>query len=140
MSEFNRRSVLLLLVPVLALGLTACLFPGGGAGSDQIYTTTRGAQGRLSGSVDAIASDIEEVFRFLKIEWSGQTSLGDDTEIRGYSGNDEVTIRLSPTAGPFTQVRVEVREPGAEIGTGRDHWDRDAARFILSEIRKWRAG
>lgn len=140
MPRFTQRPLVLLLLPAFALSLQGCLFPGGGGGSDRIYTTNRGAQGRLAGDVEAIATDIEEVFRFLNIEWSGQTSLGDGTEIRGYSGNDQVTIRLRSQAGDFTSIEVQVQEPGAQIGTGRDRWDRDAARFILSEIRKWRAG
>ncbi len=135
-----RSLALLFLTPLLAISFQACLFPGGSGGSDQIQTTTRGVQGRLSGEVDAIATDIEEVFRFLNIQWSGQTSLGDGTEIRGYSGNDEVIIRLRSRSGEFTGVQVHVKEPGARIGTGRDRWNREAARRIFSEIRKWRAG
>jgi hypothetical protein len=141
MLRLTPRSVaLLLLIPLFAVSLQACLFPGGSGGSDRIQTTTRGVQGRLSGEVEAIATDIEDVFRFLNIQWSGQTSLGDGAEIRGYSGNDEVIIRLRAQPGEFTGVRIQVKEPGARIGTGRDRWNREAARRIFSEIRKWRAG
>lgn len=140
MRSATRRQVGLLLVPLLTLASSGCLFPGGSGGSDRIHTTTQGARVRLTGNVESITADVREVFRFLNIEWSGQSSLGDGTEIRGYSGNDQVTIQLRSTAGQYTRVEVRVKEPGAEIGTGRDRWDREAARFILSELRKWRAG
>lgn len=141
MRRATYRHLVLLVLPLLVLASSGCLFPGGSSGrSDRIYTTNTGARGQLNGSVEAIATDIEEVFRFLNIQWSGQSSLGDGTEIRGYSGNDQVTIRLRSTADDYTRIEVRVKEPGAEIGTGRDRWDREAARFILSEIRKWRAG
>lgn len=140
MRDASRRLVPVAFVALLAAPLTGCLFPGGSGGSDAIYTTNRGAQGRLSGGVESIAADIEEVFRFMNIEWSGRTNLRDGTEIRGYSGNDEVTIRLRPTSGRYTRIEVLVKEPAAQIGTAGDRWDRDAARFILTEIRRWRAG
>lgn len=140
MPPMTRRLVSLLFLSLLAAPLTGCLFPGASGGSDQIFTTNQGIQGRLSGGVDNIVQDVEDVFRFLNIQWSGQSSYRDGTEIRGYRGNDQVTVRLQPSPGEFTQVEVRVKEPAARIGSGDGRWNRDAARLIFSELRKWRAG
>lgn len=129
----SSRSPVGLLALLASLAAAGCIFPGQHAQpTGQIRVTPRGASSTLKGNLEELAQGTQEIFGYLDITYLGRSSSGSTLEIRGTSGTSRVFVELEGRSPRTTDVRIRVRRPGHE-------WDRDSARGILVELRRWQA-
>lgn len=119
---------ILLVAPAGGCLVAAAAAAGAGAGAG-IYLTTQGAEGIVSGTVDAVAGRVPGVLQELGVRVTGQATEEDGAvrEWHGWRGEVEVRVQLRRESASTTKVSASARESTVE-------WDKEFARTIVQRI------
>lgn len=126
---------------VAAVLAVACASPGpspsdqsdAGQSSRAVILTTRGARITLAGNPTSVANSVEQTFRVLDIDLDQRIVDESGGTVDGQAGQYDISVAMSRSSQRETRVVVQVRQPSGE------RWDRQTARGILEEIRRWHA-
>jgi hypothetical protein len=111
------------------LPMTGCLAAAAAGAGAGIYLTSRGAESRVDGPIDQVATRARTVMNAEGIvpDASSTENGGDKRELKGKKGDLDVTIQMEQQSDKTTRVEVTARKNLAE-------WDKDYAQQVLQRI------
>jgi hypothetical protein len=130
-SNLTRLAVLGLL-NVLAVTLSGCaaaVIGAGAGGAGMAAYTERGAKADLKGTISALRSNVEAVYREKGLTIYERTTKDEGAQelIRGKAGNFDVTTTLTSSGQNLVHVDVVAREDTLK-------WNKDYAKDLLARI------
>jgi hypothetical protein len=130
-SKLKRLAVSALL-GALSAGLSGCaaaVIGAGAGGAGMAAYTDRGAKADLKGSVEALRSHVEAVYREKGLTIYERTTKNEGAQelVRGKAGAFDVTTTLSSSGQSLVHVEVVAKEDTLK-------WNKDYAKDLLSRI------
>jgi hypothetical protein len=121
----------LALVFALALPASGCLAAAAAGAAGGVYLTSRGAESIVEGSVDDVATRAQAVMSEMGISRDAESTErgGDKRELKGKTGDLDVTVEMERENPTTTRVEVTARKNLAE-------WDKKYAEQVLTRIVK----
>ena len=118
------------LVGLLALGAASggCVAAAAGAAGG-IYLTSRGAESLVNATTDEATNRARAAFQSMGIQETGYSTDdgGDEQELKGTSGDIDVTVDIERESSTTTKVEVTAKKSAV-------NWEKDYAKQVLSRI------